>query len=68
MGSLFKYKDTLLDCLRANVSYKFKCGGSYATYVGQTGRHLHIRVHEHLGKSSITGNQIKTTYSMYEHI
>ena len=38
------------------------------TYVGQTGRHLHIRIHEHLGVSSITGNQIKTSSSIYEHI
>ena len=37
--------------------YIFKCGGCNATYVGQTGRHLHIRIHEHLGVSSITGNQ-----------
>ena len=48
--------------------YKFKCGGCNATYVGQTGRHLHIRIHEHLGVSSITGNQIKTSSSIYEHI
>ena len=68
MESLFKYKDTLPDSLRANVVYKFKCGGCNATYVGQTGRHLHIRIHEHLGVSSITGNQIKTSSSIYEHI
>ena len=31
-------------------------------------RHLHMRIHEHLGVSSITGNQIKTSSSIYEHI
>ena len=61
MESLFKYKDTLPDSLRANVVYKFKCGGCNATYISQTGRHLHICIHEHLGLSSITSNQIKTT-------
>ena len=68
MASLFKYKDTLPDCLCANVVYKFKCGGCNATYVGQTGRHLRTRIYEHLGISSTTGNQIKTTTSIYEHI
>ena len=47
MESLFKYKDILPDSLRANVVYKFKCDGCNATYVGQTGCHLHICIHEH---------------------
>ena len=39
-----------------------------ATHVSQTSRHLRTRMHYHLGKSSITGNQIKTTSSIYELI
>ena len=69
MESLFKYKDTLPDSLCAKCRiYKFNCGGCNATYVGQTGCHLRTRIHEHLGISSITGNQIKTTPSIYELI
>ena len=68
MESLFKYKDTLPDSLRANVVYKFKCGGCNVTYVGQTGRHQCTHLQEHLSISSIAGNQIKTTSSIYEHI
>ena len=68
MESLLKYKDTLPDFLCTNVAYKFKCGGCNATYVGQTGRHPRTCIHEHLGILSITGNQIKTTSSIYEQV
>ena len=36
------------------------------TYVSQTDHHLHI--HEHIGISFITVNQIKTASSIYKHI
>ena len=41
--------------LRSSVVYLFKCRCCSASYVGQTTRHLHIRISEHLGISPITG-------------
>ena len=35
--------------------YLFKCRCCSASYVGQTTRHLHTRIAEHLGISPITG-------------
>jgi hypothetical protein len=43
--------------LSAVLVYHFKCRCCSAPYVGQTARHLHIRVSEHLGISALTGNK-----------
>ena len=34
--------------LKSNVVYKFNCGGSNATYIGETTRHFTTRMTEHL--------------------
>ena len=41
--------------LRSGVVYLLKCRCCSASYVGQTTRHLHTRISEHLGIFPITG-------------
>ena len=49
------FKDKVPKFLRSGIVYLFKCRCCFASYVGQTTRHLHTRVSEHLGISPITG-------------
>ena len=51
----FPFKDKVSKYLRSSVVYLFKCRCCSASYVGQTTRHLHTRISEHLGISPITG-------------
>ena len=44
---LVRPKDQAPDRERANVVYQVPCANCPATYVGQTGRHLHQRLREH---------------------
>ena len=53
--SLLPFKDEVPKYLRSSVVYLFKCRCCSALYVGQTTRHLHTRISEHLGISPITG-------------
>lgn len=53
--NLFPFKDRVSECFRSGVVYQFKCSSCYATYYGKSKRHLHTRVCEHLGISSLTG-------------
>ena len=55
ISSFFSFKDKVPKLLRPGVVYLFKCRCCSASYVGQTTRHLHTRVSEHLGISAITG-------------
>ena len=55
LSSFFPFKDKVPKFLRSGVVYLFKCRCCSASYVGQTTRHLHTRVSEHLGISPITG-------------
>ena len=57
--NLFHYKDRLPNLMRSSVIYKFCCGSCNATYIGKTKRQLKIRINEHIGKSSRTGNLLK---------
>ena len=52
---VFPFKDKVPKYLRSSVVYFFKCRCCSASYVGQTTRHLHTRISEHLGISPITG-------------
>ena len=52
--SFFPFKDRIPKFLRSGVVYLFKCRCCSTSYVGQTTRHLHTRVTEHLGISPIT--------------
>ena len=55
ISSFFPGKDKVPKFLKSSVVYLFKCRCSSASYVGQTTRHLHTRVSEHLGISPVTG-------------
>ena len=47
-GSLFSVKDKIPTDLKSFVVYKFCCAGCNTSYVGETTRHLKIRIKEHL--------------------
>ena len=51
ISSFFPFKDKVPKFLKSGVVYLFKCRRCSASYVGQTTRHLHTRVSEHLGIS-----------------
>jgi hypothetical protein len=55
VGSMFRFKDRLPDCMRSNVVYKFSCAQCASEYVGSTTRTLRTRVAEHAGRSFRTG-------------
>ena len=48
VGQYFSLKDTIPSDLTASVVYKFQCASCNACYIGETARHLSIRVDEHL--------------------
>ena len=58
ISSFFPFKDKVPKYLRSSVVYLFKCRCCSASYVGQTTRHLHTRISEHLGISPITGKTL----------
>ena len=47
IGSMFSAKDRLPLLSRSHVVYKFTCAGCNACYVGETRRHLNVRIAEH---------------------
>ena len=60
LSSFFQFKDKVPKFLRSGVVYLFKCRCCSASYVGQTTRHLHTRVSEHLGISPKTGKRLSS--------
>ena len=48
ISALFSVKDRLPILTRSNVVYKFSCAGCNACYVGETRRHLNVRINEHV--------------------
>ena len=51
--SLLSFLFRIKKLMRSGVVYLFKCQCCSASYVGQTTRHLHTRISEHLGISPI---------------
>ena len=49
ISTFFPFKDKVPKYLRSSVVYSFTCRCCSASYVGQTTRHLHTRISEHLG-------------------
>ena len=47
--------------MRSHVVYKYKCQCCGALYVGQTRRHIHTRISEHMGVSSKNGNKLSVS-------
>ena len=66
----FTFKDKIPNALRSCVVYSFTCRCCSATYLGQTVRHLHTRVSEHLGVSPLTGSKSSnpTMSSILSHL
>ena len=54
-GSLFTVKDEISPDQKSFVVYYFSCTGCMASYIGETTRHLMVRIDEHLtcGKGSV---------------
>ena len=48
VGQYFSKKDAIPSDLRSHVVYKFVCAGCGACYIGETNRHLSVRMDEHL--------------------
>ncbi len=70
ISSFFPFKDKVPKFLRSGVVYLFKCRCCSASYVGQTTRHLHTRVSEHLGLTPITGKPSSSPVmsSIFSHL
>ena len=47
--------------MRSLLCYKFQCSSCNATYYGKTKRHFKVHVSEHMGVSTRTGKNIKST-------
>jgi hypothetical protein len=72
VSNFFMFKDKIPDAFRSCVVYSFKCRCCSASYVGQTVRHLHTLVSEHLGISALTGKtssspQLTSIFSHLSH-
>ena len=57
LSSFFPFKDRIPIALRSHVVYQFTCQCCSALYVGQTRRHIHTRISEHIGVSPLTGKE-----------
>ena len=70
ISSFFPFKDKVPKLMRFGVVYLFKSRCCSASYVGQTTRHLHTRISEHLGISPITGKPASSPVmsSIFSHL
>ena len=70
LSSFFLFKDRIPLGLRSRVVYKFKCQCCDALYFGETIRHLHTRISEHMGISACTGKPLSKPFFsniLYHH-
>jgi hypothetical protein len=69
LSSFFPFKDRIPIALRSHVVYQFTCQCCSALYVGQTRRHIHTCISEHMGVSPLTGKErsISTMSSILAH-
>ena len=69
IGSLFPFKDKAPKELIAMVTYEFKCPSCEVGYIGKTSVNFTTRVHQHLGKSAITKNDVQppSNSAVYNH-
>ncbi len=70
ISAFFPFKDKVPKFLRSGVVYLFKCRCCITSYVGQTKRHLHTRVSEHLGLTPIIGRPSSSPVmsSIFSHL
>ena len=64
LSNFFPFKDKIPGELRSHVVYLYKCQCCSALYVGQTHRHIHTRISEHMGVSPLTGKKPCQAYSL----
>jgi hypothetical protein len=57
LSSFFPLKDKIPIALRSHVVYQFTCQCCSPLYVGQTRRHIHTLISEHMGVSPLTGRE-----------
>ena len=55
----FPFKEPITNDLIFRIVYKFRCGPCNESYYGESIRHLDMRSGEHIGVSSLTGNNVK---------
>ena len=69
LSSFFPFKDRIPIALRSYVVYQFTCQCCSALYIGQTRRHIHTRISEHMAVSPLTGKErsISTMSSILAH-
>ena len=53
LSSMFSPKDFIPDSLKSCVVYQFTCASCGARYIGETSRHFHTRVNEHLFRDKL---------------
>ena len=69
LSSLFPFKDHIPMLMRLHVVYNYTCRCCSASYLGQTCRHLHTRILEHVGVLPLTGKKqaIHSLLSILSH-
>lgn len=60
IASFFRFKEKIPDLLRSSLIYSFNCTSCQASYVGQTGLQLKVRISKHAGKSFRTGRYLSS--------
>ena len=60
LSNLFRVKDITPYVLKSNIVYDYSYAGCSASYIGKTSRHLHVRICEHMGVSSLTNSSLLT--------
>ena len=70
LSNFFPFKDKIPGELRSHVVYLYKCQCCSALYVGQTRRHIHTRISEHMDVSPLTGEKrsVSTMSGILAHI
>jgi len=57
---MFSPKDFIPESLKSRVVYQFICASCGARYIGETNRHFHTRVNEHLFRDK--------NFHVYKHL
>ena len=71
LSSYFRFKAHPCKDLIYRIVYQFSCGGCNATYIGQSKRHLKVRISEHMGVSALTGKKSSASApltAVWEHM
>ena len=60
IGIFFKVKEKIPQLLNSMIVYKYNCASCSASYIGSTTRRFYVRISEHKGISSRTGQVTQT--------